>query len=194
MLNYKQIEVTVKSKKQFMKVAFSKVETNREKQMFNTEWSKKSDQPLTKDLSNAIDKLIPHLMFGTTLADESIDLDENMDYQKWFDGHHYNDDSRFDGVVVNKVAFFGNNNVESVKLYGFKLIEEFGKPFKVKIETPVIALDRHADNRYPLVVELEAVANDIQVLTKEWLEKGATLSKAEVEAKKEEEAGVPVEA
>ena len=193
MLNYKQIEVTAKGKKQFMKVAFSKVETNREKQMFNTEWSKKSDQPLTKDLSNAIDKLIPHLMFGTTLADSSINLDENMDYPKWFAEHHYNDDERFDGVVVNKVAFYGNNNVESVKLYGYKLIEEFGKPFKVKIETPVIALDRHAENKFPLVVNLEEMCNDIQVLAKAWME-GATLSKAEVEALKEKEAGEPVEA
>ncbi len=190
-MNYKKIEVTVKSKKQFVKVDFSKVETNKDKQYFNTEWSKKSDQPINKDLSNAFDKLIPHLMFGTTLADKSIDLDENMDYQKWFDEHHYADDERFDGVVVTKVHFFGNNNVESVKLFGHKLIEEFGKPFKVKIETPVLALDRHAENKYPLVVELEAVANDIQVLTKKWLENGATLSKAEVEAKHEEEEGIP---
>ena len=193
MLNYKKIEITVKSKKQFVKAEYSAVEQNKERQMFNADWSKKSDQPINRDLSNAWDRLIPMLMYGTTLVDHTINLDESMDYDKYFREFEYNNDERFDGVNVTKAVFGGNNNVESVKLYGYKLIEEFGKPFKVKFETPVIALDRHAENKFPLVVNLEEMCNDVQVLTKEWMA-GATLSKAEVAALKEKEAGEPVEA
>jgi len=193
MLNYKSLEVTVKSKKQYVKVTYSAVEQNKERQMFNAEHSKKSDQPINKQLSDAWDRLIPMLMYGTTLVGHSIDLDENMDYDKYFREFEYNEDERFDGVNVTKAVFGGNANVESVKLYGYKLIEEFGKPFKVKFETPVIALDRHAENKFPLVVNLEEMCNDLQVLTKEWMA-GATLSKAEVEALKEKEAGEPVDA
>lgn len=179
MQSFNKVQVTRKNKQNYLKVLFTKDEVSSDGQIFDARYVKESNQLLSKALSNAFQALTPHLLFATTLADSSINLDENLDYPKWFREDHWKDDERFESCYVTGVQFFGNETLESVKLFGYKEVDwiESGKSFKVTIETPVMHLMRSEHNLYPLVTQLNDQIEDLVSGVEAWLEKGETLSK-----------------
>lgn len=170
-----------------MSVTFNKKSGNLQQQ-WNDRMTRESDQLMSRELSDAIDILKPHLMWGTKLIDESINLDENMDYEKWFNDGHYRDDDRFDDIEITQVKFIGTQALDAVKLYGYKLVQWNDRPFKVKLETPVINLDRVKENHYTLVALLDSQIDTLQDKIEGWLERGETATQGELEFKREEAA------
>lgn len=180
MQKFSKVIITPKKKKSFMQVNFNKKSGNLTGQQWTDQWSRKSDQLMSRELSDAVDALKPHLMFASELIDESIKLDENMDYEKWFSEGHYNDDERFSNLTITGVQFFGTEALDAVKIFGYRETEKTDKPFKVKIETPVINLDRVKENRYALVVILDEQIDTLQQKIEGWLEKGETATQGEI--------------
>lgn len=179
MQKFQKVILTQKRKKTLVKVIYKTTEGSKEGNTFDVKYSKESNQFLSVDLDNAFRRLIPHLMFASELIDDSIKLDRDMDYPTWFKEHHYEDDNRFHNVVITEVEFIGTEALDAVKLHGYKATSRTDKEFKVKIETPVINLDRVAENRYPLVAILDEQINDLELELTEWLEKGKTLTKSQ---------------
>lgn len=175
-----RVVITNKKKNSLMTVVFNKKAVGLSGQPVNDKWTRESDQLMSRDLSNAVDVLIPHLLFGSKLIGTSIDLDENMDYEKWFAESHYNDDERFEDIYITQVKFIGTEALDAVKIYGYKLVEWNDRPFKVKIETPVINLDRVKENHYPLVSLLDTQVDTLLTETEEWLERGKTATQGEL--------------
>lgn len=180
MQKFNKVIITPKKNKSFMQVNFNKKAGNMTGQQWNDQWSRKSDQLMSKDLSDAIDCLKPHLMFASELIDDSIDLDQNMDYEKWFSEGHYNDDERFNNLTITGIQFFGTEALDAVKLFGYRETEKTDKPFKVKIETPVINLDRVKENHYALVSIIDTQIDTLQEKIEGWLEKGETVTQGEL--------------
>lgn len=179
-MKFNKVTVITKKKKQYLKVEFNKAEVSKDKQIWDAKFVKQSDQLMSRLLSDSFEKLEPHLMYASEMADTSIMLDETIDAKKWFDEFKHREEERFQGVVVTSVDFIGNNDViESVKLYGYRETQTTDKPFKVKFETPVINLDRAAENHYPLVHLLDEHVSDLSAGILAWLEKGETLSTAQ---------------
>jgi hypothetical protein len=183
MQQFNKVIVTKKNKQQYLKVTFNKDEVSTDGQIFDARWVKESNQKMSKALSQALTSLTPHLLFATKLADSSIKLDQKLDYPKWFREDHWKDDERFEDVTITGVQFFGNETLESVKLFGYKEVDwtESGKSFKNKIETPVLHLSRSENNLYPLTVQLDEQIGDLTAAVELWLEKGDTLSKKQQE-------------
>jgi len=183
MQKFDSVFITRKNKQNYLKVKFNKEEVSKDAQIFNARYIKESNQLLSKELSNAFQSLTPHLLFATTLADNSIDLDENLDYPKWFREDHWKDDERFNDVTITGVQFFGNEALDSVKLFGYKEVDwtDSGKSFKVKLETPVMHLSRSENNLYPLTVQLDEQISDLTAGVEAWLDKGETMTKKQQE-------------
>ena len=179
MQKFSKVVLTKKNKKTLMKVTYNQSEGNATGTTFDVKWVKESNQYLSKDLDNAFDRLIPHLMFASEFIDESIKLNRDMDYELWFKDFHYNDDARFDNVYITEVHFIGTEALDAVQLVGYKETTKTAKPHKSPIKTPVINLDRVAENRYALVTILDSQIADLQAEITEWLEKGKTLTKAQ---------------
>ncbi len=142
-------------------------------------WTKESNQFLSADLNNCIERIIPHILFGAEYISDEINLDDKLDYKKWFNEHQYLDDERFTGVEVTKIQFIGNEVLDAVKIWGHKITQRTEKPFKAPLETPVLSLQRGGDYQYPLVTLLDEHMDNLLGALDEWLEKGKTLSKAE---------------
>lgn len=142
-------------------------------------WTKESNQFLSADLNNCIERCIPHIMFGGEYISEEISLDGKLDYAKWFNKHEYQDDERFTGVEVTKIQFIGNEALDSVKIWGHKITQRTEKPFKTPLETPVLSLMRGGDHQYPLVTLLDEHMNNLLLALDDWLERGITLNKAQ---------------
>lgn len=182
---FSKVIITPKKNKSFMQVNFNKKAGNMTGQQWSDQWSRKSDQLMSRDLCDAVDALKPHLMFASELIDDSINLDENMDYEKWFSEGLYRDDERFNNLTITGVQFFGTETLDAVKIFGYRETEKTDKPFKVKIETPVINLDRVKENRYALVVILDGQIDTLQAEIEEWLEHAKTVSQGEFQFKLE---------
>jgi|SRR5215217_1021693 len=182
-MKFNKVNITKKNKQQYLKVTFNKDEVSPDGQVFDAKYVKESNQKLSKALSQSLQSLTPHLLFATKLADSEIDLDENLDYPKWFKEDHWKDDVRFEDVTITGVQFLGNEVLESVKLFGHKEVDwtDSERTFKVKLETGVIHLDRSEINRYPLVVQLEEQIDSLCQDIEAWLEKGETLTKKQQE-------------
>lgn len=177
-----KVTITKKKQQEWMKVFYDKPEYSKDKQQFDTTWTKNSNQPMSRKLSNSLEKLIPHLLWATELTSREIILDENIDERKFFNEFEFHEEERFNGVVIERIDFIGTEQViESVKLYGYRETQLTEKAFKVKLETPVINLDRAAENHYALVVILDEQISDLMEDIKGWLVEGETLSKAQQE-------------
>jgi hypothetical protein len=186
MQTYHRIALKKKGKKTLVKLNYSQAEANKEGNSFDVKWTKESNQYLSKELDYAIESLKPHLMFASELIDESIKLNVDMDYQTWFADHHFNDDERFDNLTITQIDFIGTEALDAVKIYGYKSTTKTDKEFKVKIETPVINLDRSENNRYALASIIDTQIDTLQHEIEEWL-KGKTLSKIQQMAMFEEQ-------
>ena len=132
---------------------------------------------MSRSLSDVLEKLEPHLLYSTELCDTSIILGKDIDAKKFFDNFEFREEERFRGLKVTGIDFIGNNDViDSVKLKGYRETQLTDKGFKVKFETPVINLDRAAENHYPLVHLLDEQINDLHTALLAWHQKGETLS------------------
>lgn len=174
MLKYTSIEFFHKRKKDYCKVGFNQIETTgKGLEHFNALYTKQSDQPITKSISDCRFRLEAHLMFASELIDGSIDLDENMDYEKYFKEFQHQKDERFDGVEVTKVEFIPNKEGElhGVKIYGKKVTQFTDKPYTNKFSTPVIQLNKESDNYYKLVTILDEQVHDLVKSIDDYVEK-----------------------
>lgn len=178
MLKFNEIVVKKRGKNHTVKVKYSTTEVGKNG-TWSPKWTKESNQFLSADLNNCIERIIPHILFGAEYISDEIQLDGDMNYNKWFNEHEYLDDDRFTGVEVTKIQFIGNEVLDSVKIWGHKITQRTEKPFKAPLETPVISLTRGTDHQYPLVVLLDEHMNNLLLALDNWLERGETLSKAE---------------
>lgn len=178
-----KVSIATKKKRDYLKVEFAKVEIGKEQQMFDAKFTKQSNQPASRKLSDALEKLCPHLLYATELCTTEIILDDKIDARKWFDEFKFHEEERFQGLKITGIEFIGNNDViDSVKLYGYRETQLTDKGFKVPLETQVINLDRTAENHYPLVVILEEQIQAVHDGLEAWYEKGESLTKAQMEA------------
>lgn len=178
----KSIKIQMKKKREYLSVSYGDAEYSKDKQQFDADYKKVSDQPMSRSLSDVLDKLEPHLLYATELCSKEIILDEKIDARKWFNEFKFNEEERFQGLQITQVDFIGNNgDIDSVKLYGYRETQETDKGFKVPLQTQVINLDRTADNHYKLVVILEEQITALYEAVEAWLLKGETLTKAQQE-------------
>lgn len=179
MQKFRQLDIQKKGKKHKIKVGFKKDEVSKESNIWNAKYTKETDQYLSVELQNNINALIPHLLWATELISEDIKLDGDLDYPKWFKENKYLDDHRFDNVELTKIMFIGKEQLDAVKLFGFKKTTKVGRGFKVKIETPQINLDRTKPDAYALVTIIEAQLSDLEYSLEKYLEDGHTLTKSQ---------------
>lgn len=178
MNKFNQLTVKKRGKSHRVIVSFNSTEVG-EHGTWDPKWTKDSNQYLSADLDNCISRLIPHILFGAEYISEEINLDGELNYNKWFNEHDYLDDERFNGVEVTKIQFFGKDAIDSVKIWGYKMTQRTEKPFKAPLETPVIHLTKIGENYYKLVTLLDEHISNLVAALDAWLVKGATLSKAE---------------
>lgn len=176
---FRQLDIQKKGKKHKIKVSFNKDEVSKEGNVWSAKYSKETDQYLSQQLSDNINALVPHLLWTTELISEDLKLDGDLDYKKYFKDNEYLDDPRFDNVELTKIQFIGKEQLDAIKLFGFKKTTKVSKGFKVKIETPVINLDRTKEDAYALVTILEAQLSDLEYSLEKYLEDGHTLTKAQ---------------
>lgn len=177
MQKIKSIEVKQKGNKQSVKVNYRQKEFNEvTKDFIEANIIKQSTQYMSTELSNAIDCLSPHLMWLTDLASETISFKKATEYEKWFDNHEFKDDERFQEVYISKIVFFGEEKVDSVKIFGYKLATRYSKGHKCNLDTPQVALDRET-SEYPLIVQLDEHIDNIVKLIEKWTFEGSTLTK-----------------
>jgi len=144
------------TKKNQLKCEYKQTEVGRDRnldQPFNVKVGKVSDQEAHRDLCYAFSRLSPHILFSSELIDAKVAIPTSIEDKDWFDKFHYEDDSRFDGVNVNKIETFGKNAIEGVRLIGTK---ETSKGEIVPLKSPVIYFDRSNTEHYPLVAILES--------------------------------------
>lgn len=179
-----KVEVTRKNKKNYVKLFVKQVVVNKEFVQFSEENTKKSDQPMNRELASAWERLGPHLMYGSEMCDTTILLDESIDERKWFNEAKFLDEERFQGVECTRVEFVtgAEGVLEGVKLYGHRTTQLTEKPFKAPLETPVLSLARGLTNGYKLVVVLDEHIQDVLDGLVRWHEHGETLSKIQMEA------------
>lgn len=177
-MKYSKIQLTHKKKKTLVKIFYNQTEVSLAGDQTTAEYTKKTNQYMSKALDEAVKVFKPHLLFGSELAGTYIKLDENLDYQKWFKTGKWEDDERFDGVQVTEIIFIGNDVLDAVHIKGYRTKQRSAKPFNVKIETGVLNLDRVAEQHYPLVVLLDEHCNTLLFEIEEYL-KGKTLSQVE---------------
>lgn len=184
MLKYKKIELTKKKRQTFCKVFFPDNEVSKTQEVYDVEWAKSSNQPLNKELSDCIERMIPHLMFSSEFIDNSINLDVDMDYDKWFKEFEWQkkglqEDHRFDNVDIDKIVFIEDKegNLSGVNIFGHKMAMNRSKPFKNPFKSGVIRLNKDEDIYYPLVTILDSQVHDMILAIDKWLETGKELKK-----------------
>lgn len=177
-MKYSRIQLTHKKNKTLVKVFYSQTEVTLAGDNHENEYTKKTDQFMSKSLQHCVDVFKPHLLFASELAGDKINLDENMDYMKWFNESNWEQDERFQGVEITEVQFIGSDTLDSVKIKGYRETQNTEKPFKVNIETPVINLARDSEYAYAMVTILDEQADSLLIELEEYV-KGKTLSKSE---------------
>jgi len=173
---FDKIILSTKKDNEFLKVQYKKSEVSpkRSAAIWNAEYTKKSDQPLSGALSNMFDMLTPHLLYATELTGMDIKLDKEIDAKKWFKEMRYHSEERFEGLQITEVHFFGKDSIDKIKLKGYRETQHSEKGFKVKLETDWIDFDRAAENHYPLLFILIEQIDDLETSAVAWLEKGET--------------------
>lgn len=169
MQKFNRIIITPKKKQDLMTVKYNRKAVLKDGTPFKERTATERDLPMHRELQYAIEALVPHLLWSTELIDEKINLDAKMDYEKWFSESLYAEDSRFNNVTITGITFYGTEALDAVKLHGFKETIKTAKPFRVKIESPVINLDRVAENQYALVKILDEQIDTVLIEIEKWL-------------------------
>lgn len=182
-MKYNKINFTTKRNKDYCTVEYNDTETSgKGQEYFNVVNTKKTDQPITKELSDVRMRMEAHLMFASELVDNAINLDENMDYDKYFLNHEHQNDNRFDGVEVTSIEFVANKagDLAGVKITGKKITQCTDKPFANVIKTPVINLNKESDNYYRLVTILDAQVHDLILAIDNFIARGLALKNSQL--------------
>ena len=181
MQKIKSFEVKRKGKKQTVTAKYSGQEFNEPtKEFVNVEVTKKSNQYISKALSDAIDVLVPHLLWLTDLVQDGLTFKDATEYEKWFSEHQFKDKKEFENVFIDKVVFYGEEQIDAVKIYGHKLATRYTEGFKVKLETPQVAFENQkGSEEYPLLQILAGHIDDVETLINKYLFEGETLTRAE---------------
>jgi len=181
-MDYKSIKFINKRKVDYCLVEYNDNEVSKEREVYDVTYTKKSNQPINKDLDDCRMRMEAHLMFASEFVDNSINLDENMDYEKYFKEFEHQQDPRFEGVEVSKVEFVYDkeNKLSGVKIFGKKITQYTDKPFTNDIKTPVINLNKESDNYYKLVSILDVQVHDLIAAIDKWLERGRMLSNSQL--------------
>lgn len=182
-MKYNKITFSTKRNKEYCTVESNETETSgRGQEYFNVKLSKNTDQPITKDLSDCRMRMEAHLMFASELVDNTINLDENLDYEKYFKEFAHQKDDRFNGVEVTKIEFVANKEgaLSGVKIFGKKITQYTDKPFANDIKTPVINLNKESDNYYKLVTILDEQVHDLIKAIDDYLERGKMLKDSQL--------------
>lgn len=177
-MKYQKVQFTHKKNKTLVKIFYNETEVSLEGNQHAVEVTKKTDQYMSKSLQHCVDVFKPHLLFASELAGDKINLNKELDYVKWFKDSNWEQDERFVGVEITEIQFIGNDALDSVKIKGYRTTQKTDKPFKVKIETPVVNLAREVDNAYAMVVILDDQSNSLLIELDEFV-KGKTLSRDE---------------
>lgn len=184
MIKYKKLELTRKKGQVFCKVFFPDNEVSKTQEVYDVEWAKSSNQPLNADLSNCIERMIPHLLYSSEFIDVSIKLNVDHDFEQWFREFEWQkkglqEDGRFDNVDIDKIVFVEDKdgNLSGVNIFGHKMAMNRSKPFKNAFKSGVIRLNKDEDQYYPLVTILDGQVNDMILAIDKWLEAGKELKK-----------------
>lgn len=183
MMKYNSIEFFTKRKKDYCKLGFNQIETTgKGLEHFNAVYTKISDQPINKAIDDCKMRLEAHLAFASEFIDGNINLDENMDYEKYFKEFQHQKDERFNGIDVTKVEFIPNKEGElhGVKIYGKKVTQYTDKPYTNKFSTPVIQLNKESDNYYKLVVILDEQVHELISAIEEYAEQAQRRSESQL--------------
>lgn len=182
MIKYKSLELKRKKGQVFCKVIFPDAEKSNTQEVYDVEFSKSSNQPLNKELSDCIERMIPHLLFSSEFIDNSINLDKDMDYEKWFAEFEWQkqglqQDVRFDNVDIDKIEFIEDKdgNLSGINIHGHKVAVNRSKPFKNTFKSGIIRLNKEDDLYYPLVSILDEQVQDMILAIDKWLAKGREL-------------------
>lgn len=183
MQKYNSITFKNKRNKEYCIVESNETETSgKGQEYFNVVLTKNTDQPITKSLSDCRHRMEAHLMFASEFIDKSINLDENLDYEKYFKEMEHQKDERFNGVEVTKIVFISNKegNLSGVQVIGKKITQHTDKPFTNPIKTPVINLNKESENYYKLVVILDSQVSDLISAIDDFLERGKRLKDSQL--------------
>lgn len=166
----KSLNLVIKKKSQRLIVNFTQTRVGPNRQLWNDQNRKNSDQRLSRALENIFEQLQPHLLYATELAGPEIKLGKEIDERKFFDEFEFKEIPLFQGLQITSIEFIGNESIDSVKLKGYRETQLTNKPFKVPLQTGVINLDRAADNHYPLVHILIEQIDDLETCVQNWLQ------------------------
>jgi len=182
MVKYKELTIQRKKNQVFCTVVFPDAEVSNTQEVYDVKWTKSSNQPLNKELSDCIEKMIPHLLFSSEFIDNSINLDKDMDYEKWFREFEWQkeglqQDVRFDNVDIDKIQFIENKDgqLAGINITGHKMAVKRSKPFKNSFKSGVINLNKTDDMYYPLITLLDTQVHDMIEAIDAWLSKGKEL-------------------
>lgn len=176
MLKFKSLTLKKKGKKHSIQVVYTKQEVNKQQDIWDAEYSKKTNQYLSQELDWEITGLTPHLLWTNELISSDLSLDKSLDYKKYFADHSFAEDERFDNIHITKILFFGSEQLDSVKLFGYKETSLVSRGFKSPLQTPQITLDREKQD-YALLTILDEQINNLLIELERYLEEGHTLSK-----------------
>lgn len=182
MIKYKKLTLTRKKNQVYCEVVFPDNEVAKSQEVYDVKWSKSSNQPLNKELSDCIERMIPHLLFSSEFIDNSINLNKDMDYEKWFKEFEWQkeglqQDVRFDNVDIDQIEFIENKEggLSGIKIKGHKVAVNRAKPFKNTFSSGVINLNKTDDLYYPLIVLLDEQVQEMIEAIDKWLARGREL-------------------
>ncbi len=167
----KKLKITRKRNGQYLQVTYKQDETTKDYQKFDATYLKTSNQPMNRELSDAVDLMIPHLLYASEKIDGSIKLDGELNYEKWFSNHDFKDDERFQHVYITGIELYGKDDNDGIKITGYWETQNTAKPVKVPFFTGVVNLDKLSENRYPLASLLCDHVDDLLTLLDRWLNK-----------------------
>ena len=187
MVKYKSLKLERKKGQVYCEVVFPDNEVSKTQEVYDVKFTKRSNQPLNKELSDCIERMIPHLLFSSEFIDNSINLDKDMDYQKWFREFEWQkeglqQDVRFDNVDVDKIVFVENKDGElsGVEIFGHKVAVNRAKPKKNTFSSGIINLNKEDDMYYPLVSILDEQVQDMILAIDKWLQRGRELKASQL--------------
>lgn len=169
------VKLKLNAKKETLTVGFQKTEVMKKGRIFDTEWTKTSNQPMSMALHNIFRSLQPHLLYANELAGVDIKLDQELDARSFFNDFKFEEVQLFKGLQVTAVDFIRNDSViDGVIITGYRETQLTDKGFKVPLTTGPIMFERSSPNKYPLLFVLEEQIDDLETCSTNWLEKGDT--------------------
>ena len=163
----KKLTITQKRKKPYLEVKWKQTEVSKDRQTFDANYTKDSDQPMSSKLSHAVDNFIVHLLHASEMIDGKLDL-KDVDFDKYVNGHYFKDDDRYKHIYITSLEFSGKQDCDGLVIKGYRETQLTRKAKKVKFETGVIDLNRELENPYALSGNLCDCVDDLVDLIMAW--------------------------